>query len=127
MTYILPIISYCNPCLILNISQNLLIEKIQKKISKIICFKAKKIGLKYKERLEFLNIPSLECRRKLSVLKIVFKCMNNFDDMPQHWKETFVKSDNTRNGLKLIKPQTRNKFCDKIFLYILQNYSILYP
>lgn len=37
--YILPIIEYCNVCLILNVSQNQKIESIQKKITKQICLK----------------------------------------------------------------------------------------
>ena len=70
--------------------------------------------------LNILNIKSLESRRKLLILKILFKCINNFEDIPLYWTENFKINRKTRNGLLLDKPKTRNKFCEKNFF----NYSI---
>jgi hypothetical protein len=61
-----------------------------------------------------LILESLQLRRKLNILLIVFKCIHNFTDVPIIWKNTF-KTKITRNGLFLELPKTRMKFCDKNF------------
>jgi hypothetical protein len=61
-----------------------------------------------------LILESLQLRRKLNILLIVFKCIHNFTDVPNIWKNTF-KTKITRNGLFLELPKTRMKFCDKNF------------
>ena len=62
-TYILPIIEYCNICLIPNYTQNMKLEKIQKKITKTICYLKTNKYVKYDERLRLLNLDSLQTRR----------------------------------------------------------------
>ena len=115
--YIIPNIEYCNVCIIPNITQNEKIESIQHKVTKYICYKMNKSNLDYKQRLSVLNLKTLECRRQLAVLKIVFKCIHNFNSVPENWKKMFIISENTRNGRVLLKPRNRINICDKNFFY----------
>ena len=119
-TYIIPITEFCNTSYVLNITQTMKIEKIQKKITKQICFKASNIYNTYEERLKLLDIKSLESRRKYSVIKIVYKCVNNCVGIPHEWKQMYKFNDNQRNGKILYKPFSRNAFSQKNFF----NYSI---
>jgi len=57
-TYILPILEYSNLCLTYNSTQSDRLEKIQKRITKFICFRLNKYYLNYDQRLEFLNMFS---------------------------------------------------------------------
>jgi hypothetical protein len=71
--------------------------------------------MSYKQRLENLNLESLQLRRKLNILLIVFEFIHNFTDVPNIWKNIF-KTKITRNGLFLELPKTRMKFCNKNFI-----------
>ena len=78
-TYILPVLEYSNLCLVYNLTQNSVLEKVQKRITKYICNKLGIYDMKYCERLKYLNIQTLENRRKYQILKLVFaiKCNTN--------------------------------------------------
>ncbi len=65
-----------------------------------------KFNLKYKERLDLLNLKTLECRRKVLVMKIVFKCINRFRDIPNNWLTKYVISENDRNGRLILRSRT---------------------
>ena len=119
-TYILPIIESNNNSLILNITQNNKIEKIQRKITKQICNSMSENNLEYKARLKLLELDSLESRRKFSIIKLLYKSVNNHPGIPDHWKTKYDIKDNNRNGLLLYKPFARNCFSDKNMF----NYSI---
>ena len=114
-TYIFAVIEYCSLCYNHNMTQTIKLERIQKRITRDICFKKFNKKLKYEERLKELNMTSLQTRRKLNVLKVVFKCVHDFEEMPYNWKNNYIISDNTRNGILIVKPNTRNTFCDKDF------------
>ncbi len=111
-SYILPLIDYCSVCLVPNNIQIEKIEKIQRKITKYICYKMSK-KVDYKERLKILNLCSLNTRRQINVLKIVFKCLDNYNEIPIRWRNKFIISQNVRNGRLIVRPKTRNYFCDK--------------
>ncbi len=64
--------------------------------------------MSYKQRLENLNLESLQLRRKLNILLIVFEFIHNFTDVPNIWKNIF-KTKITRNELFLELPKTRMK------------------
>ena len=113
-TYLIPIIEYCNTAFIPNITQNKRIESIQRKVTKYICRKMHK-NIEYNLRLKLLNLKTLESRRKISVLKMVFKSIYDFSDIPYHWKSRFELSNNNRNGIMICKPKTRINCCDKNF------------
>lgn len=114
-TYILPIAEYGMKSFVLNLTQTKKLESIQRKIFKQICYKMKIFNYNYNQRLKLLNITSLECRRNVSILKTVFKCLNNFGNVSNHWKSHYIIANNDRNGIHIIKPKTRNIFCDKNF------------
>ena len=61
-SYILPIIEYSNLCFTPTQTQLYKIEKIEKKISKYICFKLNITNLNYSDRLKALNLTSLKKR-----------------------------------------------------------------
>jgi hypothetical protein len=110
----------------LNITQTVKIEKIQRRITKYICFKMNKFNLKYNQRLDFLNLKSLECRRKVLVMKIVYKCINRHKDIPNNWLSKYIISENDRNGRLILKSRTRNEFCDKnFFIYSIDSFNQL--
>ena len=124
--YILPIIEYNNTCLTLNLTQNKKIESIQRSITKQICHKMNLNEYNYTQRLEALNISSLECRRNVRTLKILFKCIHDFNGVPNHWKDFYSILRNDRNGRIIDKPKTRNNFCDKnFFIHSIQLFNSL--
>jgi hypothetical protein len=118
--YILTIVEYCIISYIPNSSQVDKLESIQRSVTKFICFKKGLLGLSYKQRLIELELKPIELRRKLSALKIVFKCIHNRYDVPLSWKNIFTLK-NTRNGPILNSLKTRTHFCDKNFF----SYTIL--
>ena len=125
-TYILPLIEFNNPCLLLNVTQNQKIEKIQKKVTKQICYKMSETCLDYNQRLKLLNLESLESRRKYSVIKMLYKSINNFTEIPNHWKSMYKINENQRNGKLLYKPFNRNCFSDKnVFIYLIDLFNSL--
>ena len=88
------------------------------------CYKKFQNNLNYNQRLKYLNIDSLETRRKINILKIVFKYIMNSTDIPYNWKIMYNLSHNTRNGRLIIKPSTRNHFCDKnFFMYSINLFN----
>ena len=72
-------------------------------------------NINYSERLKVLKLQTLDIRRKLKILKIVYKIkydkFNNF----YHLKECYNFIE-TRNGIKIVKPYNRIHFCDKNFV-----------
>jgi hypothetical protein len=84
--------------MIFNETQSKRVEKVQKKITKFICLKSGKTYLSYEQRLEFLNIDSLEIRRKLQILKTIFKIKYKFCDIKNEWFNELCFYESTRNG-----------------------------
>ena len=64
------------------------------------------INVNYKGRLEKLKLKPLELRRKLYMLKLLFKCIYNSNDVPNSWKLKF-QLKNTRNGIFLSEFKAR--------------------
>ena len=59
------------------------------------------------------------------MLKLVFKSIHEYKDVPLSWKNKFVIKD-TRNGLMLEKIHTRLQFCDKnFFVYTINLFNSL--
>ncbi len=127
-TYILPLIEYSNISYVLNDTQIDRIESIQRSVTKFICYKIdKNTDMNYRKRLEVLCLKPLQVRHELSCLKIVFKCMHNFSDIPENWKSKFVVNQ-TRNCLLLEVPKTRIILCDKnFFIWRLRFQKVLSP
>lgn len=124
-TYVLPLLEYANICWVPNSTQVDKIESVQRHITKYICFKNGKLNMSYLQRLEHLNLESLQLRREIKGLIIVFKCIHNFTDVPDLWKDNFIVK-NTRNGIKLELRKTRLKFCDKnYFIYFIRIFNLL--
>ena len=124
-TYILPLIEYSNACWVPNSTQLKTVEKIQKKISKYICYKLGKNEFNYEQRLNFLNIKSIESRRKISALKLVFDVKSKSPKIPINWFDHFV-FQNTRNGIKLKTDFKRIDLIDKkYFNYCIKLFNLL--
>ena len=54
-------------------TQTLQLKSVQRMITRDICFRYNRAGLTYVERLKFLNMKTLETRRKIQMLKFLFK------------------------------------------------------
>ena len=112
-TYILPIIEYSNMCWTPTVTQANDIEKIQKRITKFICNNMGKYNLKYNERLDVLNLKTLDFRRKLKILKIVqnIKCKNV--NIPIDWISKLTFHSTKRNDIFIKANQRRICLEDK--------------
>ena len=122
-TYILPLIEYSYNCWTPTKTQINLIEKIQKKVTKYIIRKLGKSDLTYDKRLEYLGLQSLEIRRKISALKMLYKVRHSPQKMPINRTQNFNFYQTSRNGL-FIRTQFRRidridknffNYCIKIF------------
>ena len=120
-TYILPILEYSNLCLVYTKTQSDRLEKVQRKITRYICFRLGKTDLKYEERLRFLNLESLEVRRKIQILKIVFKIKQNSPKIRTDWLNQIQFYETSRNGTYCKTTMNRISLSDK---YIF-NYSVV--
>lgn len=100
-SFILPIIEFSNLSFVPNKCQSELLESIQKKITKYICYRCGKYDLNYDQRLEFLKLKKLKIRRHLNALKLVQKIKLNYNDIPNDWLNYFTFYNTTRNGIKL--------------------------
>ena len=116
-TYILPILEFINLSIVLTQTQCLRLESIQRKITKYICYKLSKSHLSYEERLKQLEINSLEKRRKIQILIIVFKIRFKLKGYQNKWQNEFEFYETTRNGV-FCKTYLHKTICDKnIFIY----------
>jgi len=88
-TYLLPLLEYANLCWIPSNIEIAKIESVQRHITKFICYKKGSSNMSYKQRLENLNLESLRLRKKSNILLIVFKCIHNYTDVPNMWKNSF--------------------------------------
>ena len=98
-TFVIPILEYSNLSLVYTESQSDKLEKIQRRITKYICSKDKKFDLKYEKRLEFLNIFSLNKRRKIQILKQLFNIKINSKFANNKWLNELQFYNNERNGI----------------------------
>jgi hypothetical protein len=88
-TYILPILEYSNLCLTLNKTQTKQLEKIQRTITKFICWKNGENDINYVQRLKSLKIDSLEKRRIIQILKLIFKIKHKKLGIDKKWFNDF--------------------------------------
>jgi len=113
-TYILPLIEYGNS-LIFTKTQIVLIEKVQRKITRNICYSLGYNDMSYYNRLQLLKLLPLEVRYKIKILKVIFKIKINKPHHLMHINNNYVFKD-TRNGTVIDKPICRINFCKKNFI-----------
>ena len=125
-TYVLPILEYHNMCVMFTETQSKRLESVQKRVTKFICFKFNKTYLKYDKRLELLNIDSLLIRRKLQLLKTIFKIKMNFTNISENWKNELIFYESSRNGVFCKINLNRINLSDKyIFDYCVKLFNCL--
>ena len=73
----------------------------------------KKFDLTYEQRLKILNIKSLENRRKIQILKLLFKIKSKFIEIDYKWINSIVFYETTRHGIKCKKQMNRLCISDK--------------
>ncbi len=101
------------------------IEKLQRKMSKFICFKASKWDLNYLNRLEFLQLSPLTVRRDIKVLKLINRIVLN-DCIPQNWLNIFSFSKTKRLGNFIKISKSRINLCENnVFSYASKLYNSL--
>ena len=104
ITYVRPLVEYCS--YIWSPHQLYLIQKIER-VHKYFTRRALHgTDLHYRERLQVLNLESLEIRRIKSDVKLCFKIVNGLYDLdPSKFFELLPQSFGTRgHSMKLIKP-----------------------
>ena len=99
-TYLLPLLEYANLCWVPNNNQCYEIESVQRQVTKFICNKKGFYDMSYEQRLESLNLDSIQMRRETNILITVFKCIHNYKEVPNIWKNIF-KTNYTRNSKPL--------------------------
>ena len=72
------------------------------------------MGLSYELRLKFLNIKSLESRRKFQLLKFIFKIVYNFPEIPSYLRNQIIVKRN-ENGCKILKSYQRIYLSNKYY------------
>ena len=117
LTYILPILEFGNLCLVLTKTQAQVLEKVQRSATKDICQKFRKNDLTYEQRLKFLNIESLENRRTIQMLKLIFKIIHSFSEIPSHLFEQIAILEDEKNGRTLLCPSPRLMISNKYLLF----------
>jgi len=113
-TYIRPILEFSNLSIVLTKTQNNRIEKIERKITQFICCKSGNYDMSYEQRLDFLNIFSLQKRRDIQILKTVFKIRYNLFKTENKWSKELSFYENSRNGM----------FCKIPVIYKSKNFFI---
>jgi hypothetical protein len=124
-SYILPIVEYSNLCYTPTITQSTKLEKVQKRITKFICFKLGKHNLKYDERLKILNLKTLKYRREMSTLKVIHNTIYKHKSIPDKWLSQLNLYESSRNGRFLSILFIRIKFIKKFFLDMEQTFLIV--
>ena len=105
------IIEYCNHIWVPTLTQIRKIESIQRHITKYMCLKSGNINLNFIQRLEFLDLKPLIVRKKLKVLKITFRTIYDYNDIPISWKKLLI-INKTRNGILVQQIHNRINLCD---------------
>jgi hypothetical protein len=98
-SYILSILEYSNLCFIPTNTQILELERVEKKFTKYICYKTKSLGLCYEQRLKLLSMQSLENRRILQILIVIFNIKTNSQLIPNEWVNAITFINNERTGI----------------------------
>ena len=115
-TYILPILEYSNLCLSYNKTQAQQLESVQRMITRDICFRYNRAGLTYVERLKFLDIKSLENRRKIQTLKFIFKDIHEFPEITGNLLNQIVIMNDVRNGRSILRGDRRIELSNKYII-----------
>jgi hypothetical protein len=79
-----------------------------------------KPNMSYEERLLFLKIISLEKRRKIQILKIVFKMRFNLNEYRHKWLNEISFHETSRNGI-FCNVSLHKTICDKSFFIYASN------
>ena len=89
------------------------LEKVERRSTNLVPTLKKK---PYKERLQELDIPSIQYRQLRNDLIQTYKIINNIDNIQCNEFFTFVEDDRTRNStLKLFKPYARTNIRSNYF------------
>ena len=114
-TYVLPILEYSNLCYSPTQTQNENLESVQRKILRYICYKSGQNNLNYENRLNYLNMFSLDKRRKIQILKTFFKIVYKHKTIDNLWFNEIEFYESKRHGLQSKTMYFRLKTCDKSF------------
>jgi hypothetical protein len=123
ITYILQILEFSNLSVVLTQTQSDRIESIQRKVTKLICYKLSKNHLLYEERLRYLKINSLKKRQIVQILKVLFKIRYKLFECNNKWTNDLVFYETSRNGV-FCKLSKHKSICDKSFLLMPQIFLI---
>jgi hypothetical protein len=124
-SYILPILEFSSLSWFANETNLVRIEKVQKRITKFICYKLEKLRPPYKERLTLLKIDSLRTRRFMKRMALIKKIRNKYKFIPQNWLN-FFNFKSKRNGTFLeIEFSRIKKYEQHIFKIICNDFNEL--
>ena len=69
-------------------------------------------------RLKFLNMKTLETRRKIQMLQFLFKIIHDFPEIPTNLTNQMIINYDPRNGRSIIKGENRIDLSNK---YMIQH------
>ena len=116
-TYVLPIVMYCsavwNPAMKSNID---IVERVQRKVTKIINGLENKT---YHERLQALGTLTLQDKRLISDMTVIYKCLHGLMNCPPSTLGLSVVTANVRGqGVHVTQrrmPKGMSRVCDSLF------------
>ena len=113
--YIRPLLEYAteiwSPCFKGEISR---IEKCQKYYTRIALIKCRLPNIPYEQRLQFFELPTLESRRKIFDLLMVFKIINGYTHLNPH--DLFKSSKTRYKSFEKIISKRKSHFTSKSFI-----------
>ena len=125
-TYVMPILEYTNLCLVSTNTQSKQLEKVQKMVTRYICGKSGVNDLAYHDRLKYLGIDSLETRRNIQLLKLLFKIKYRFNDIQFNWTDLVQFYEHNRLGYFARSRLNRLFISDKnVFDHCIKLYNAL--
>jgi len=74
-------------------------------------------NMPYEQRLKFLKLKSLENRKYIRILTIIFNIKTKSNRIPNEWYNEINFNTNNRNGTYILLNRNRINLCDKSFLY----------
>ena len=113
-------------CLVYNQSQSDRLESFQRKVTKFIFYKSGKHDLSYEDRLKILKLETLEKRRKILIMKLLFKIKSKNLSIPPKWFNELTFKENPRTRCRADIKMNRLIKSDKyIFDYSAKMFNSL--
>ena len=85
-------------------------------ITRDVCRKYSKQDLSYTDRLIFLNMKTLENRRKIQTLKFIFRIIHNFPEIPTNLTDQITIYNDPTNGHSILRRENKIQLSNKYLI-----------